>query len=411
MNTVAVLPKEVLKAFETVPDLYLLLSPALVILTASDAFLEVMLTKREKIKDKYIFEAFADYPGMPLGYTVENLKPSLEEVLRTRQPHRITLLHLSTSDVGNFEQTYWSVLNTPVLDEEGEIAYIIHKIHQETEPVNQRHLIQQQEEHHRLKEALALGHIGSFEWSDSNETIYWSDEMYRIHGLELAVEPVTLDKIIQFTHPDDRERFQEFVNHTRAVAGISSISYRIIRPDGMIRHLIRHIQSWANATGDIQNISGTVQDITEQQQIQAQLKEQANFIHQVTATVPDMVSVIELSTRHLEYINRQSLPASGFTYEGLKDASPQQRSKLIHPDYRQAVQSYFASFATATDEDVRMLEYQAKDHSVEWQWFLVRGRVFRRNASGAATHCLNVIQNITLTKLTQEEIRKHLQVL
>lgn len=49
---------QVLQAFETVPDLYLILSVDLIILTASEAYLKATLTERDAIAGKPVFEVF-----------------------------------------------------------------------------------------------------------------------------------------------------------------------------------------------------------------------------------------------------------------------------------------------------------------------------------------------------------------
>lgn len=59
------------------------------------------------------------------------------------------------------------------------------------------------EEHRRLNVAQAIAHIGSFEWNAATDNIYWSDEMYRIHGLAPHSEAINLERVISFIHPDD----------------------------------------------------------------------------------------------------------------------------------------------------------------------------------------------------------------
>ena len=406
MMVSAMLPPEVLQVFESLPDWYFVLSPEFMILTVSDAYLKAAGTWRTALISKHLFEVFPTLKG-------ENLAPALQQVLITKKPHQLLgqryLVPLSATREVNLEEKCADVLITPVLDQTGAIAYLILKVQETTVPHQQNHCIPQ--EHQRMKEALAINHIGSFEWNNPEGISYWSEEMYRLHGLEPSGEPITLDRLFSATHPEDRVQLKEAIQKAQILAGIYSITHRVIHPDGSIRYLKRVFQSWAHSAGPIKSVKGTVQDITEQQQAQEQVQEQANFIHQVTTTMPDMVSVIELATGDLEYINQESLPLSGFTYEGLKDVTPAARQNLIHPEDQSAVMAYFASFATTADEEVQMLEYRARDHSVEWQWFLVRGRVFRRNEDGQATHCLNVVQNITPRKKAQAEISRHLLVL
>ena len=119
-----------LKVFETVPDLYLILSPDLHILTASNAYLEATLTLREEIVGKLMFDAFPDNPDTPQANSVSNLHTSLKQVLATGKPHHMALQRYDVprpETNRGFEKKYWQPINTPVLDENGEVLYIIHK--------------------------------------------------------------------------------------------------------------------------------------------------------------------------------------------------------------------------------------------------------------------------------------------
>ena len=142
----ASLPDELLKAFESMPDRYLIICPELVILTASNAYLEITRTQREEIKGKHLMEVFANRPDIPQIYAVGEIKASLEQVLRTKRPHRMVRLQDDASRpcfVGcGLEEKYWSLVNTPVLDEQGNIQYIIHQLLEITELVQEKNLIQ-----------------------------------------------------------------------------------------------------------------------------------------------------------------------------------------------------------------------------------------------------------------------------
>jgi PAS domain S-box-containing protein len=120
------------------------------------------------------------------------------------------------------------------------------------------------EEHRRLKEAQAIGHIGSFEWNAATDTIHWSDEMFRIHGLEPQSETPTLERVLSFIYPqDDKETAAKLVQY-RNEAAAATLTYKIKRPDGAIRVVTRQLQSFADAAGAVTHLSGTLQDVTEQ---------------------------------------------------------------------------------------------------------------------------------------------------
>ena len=141
-----------LKVFETVPDLYLILSPELQILTASDAYLKSTFTERAEIVGKSMFEVFPDNPDTPQANSVSNLHTSLKQVLATGKPHHMALqrydVPLPETD-GGFEKKYWQPINTPVLDEKGEVLYIIHKAVDVTRQVEDNARIEILEEQQR----------------------------------------------------------------------------------------------------------------------------------------------------------------------------------------------------------------------------------------------------------------------
>lgn len=142
----ALLP--MLKIFESLPGLYLILSPDLIIQAVSEAYLKEVLAERERIVGKYVFDAFPDNPNTPEAKGTANLEASFKQVLSSRQPHTMSIQHY---DVPNpkkedaFVERYWSPTNTPVLDEQGEVMYIIHEVVNVTEKVKaQRQLKESQ---------------------------------------------------------------------------------------------------------------------------------------------------------------------------------------------------------------------------------------------------------------------------
>jgi PAS domain S-box-containing protein len=119
---------DTLRALETAPCMFLVLSPDLCILTASNLYLEAVESRREDITGKHIFEAFPDNPEHPEADGVQNINASLQEVLRTKKVHYMAVQRYDVPAVGQpgkFIIRYWSPSHTPVLDENGEIQYII----------------------------------------------------------------------------------------------------------------------------------------------------------------------------------------------------------------------------------------------------------------------------------------------
>lgn len=120
--------------FESLPGQYLILSTHFTILTASISYCKATLTKRDEIIGRNLFEVFPDNPDDPEADGVSNLRASLNFVLKNKVPHTMAVqkYDVRNSD-GTFKQKYWSPMNTPVLNSDNEIEYIIHKAEEVTE--------------------------------------------------------------------------------------------------------------------------------------------------------------------------------------------------------------------------------------------------------------------------------------
>lgn len=130
-----------LRALETVPDSYIVVSPELVILTASNAYLADTLKRRDELVGRYLFDAFPDNPAAPEANAVRNWRASLEHVMATGRPHQMALQHYDVLDPerpGYFVERHWLPRNTPVFDGEGKLRYIIHSSVNVTDEVQAR---------------------------------------------------------------------------------------------------------------------------------------------------------------------------------------------------------------------------------------------------------------------------------
>lgn len=136
--------------FESAPGLYLVLDAELTILGASDAYLAATLTKRDQILGHHLFEIFPDNPNDLAATGVDNLRASLDRVIKDRKPDAMALqkydIPLPGSSPPVFEERFWSPLNAPVLGQAGELLYIIHRVEDVTEFVRLKNQTSSSEE-------------------------------------------------------------------------------------------------------------------------------------------------------------------------------------------------------------------------------------------------------------------------
>ncbi|MDA0170903.1 ATP-binding protein [Solirubrobacter taibaiensis] len=114
--------------FEHAPVLLLVLDPGLTIVGVTDAYLDATLTRREAIVGRHLFDVFPDNPDDDGATGEANLGASLKRVMQTGKPHTMaTQKYDIRRPDGSFEVRYWSCMNSPVFDADGELATIVHR--------------------------------------------------------------------------------------------------------------------------------------------------------------------------------------------------------------------------------------------------------------------------------------------
>jgi len=141
--------------FESAPGLYLVLAPDFTIVAVSDAYLRATMTARDAILGRGLLEVFPDNPDDPAATGVANLRASLDRVVSRRKSDTMAVqkydIRKPESEGGCFEERWWSPANSPVVDADGRLVYIIHRVEDVTEFVR---LKQIESEHGKVTEAL-----------------------------------------------------------------------------------------------------------------------------------------------------------------------------------------------------------------------------------------------------------------
>ncbi|MBD0254644.1 MAG: PAS domain-containing protein, partial [Cytophagales bacterium] len=212
---------------------------------------EMLGKKREELLGRVIWEVFPHTVGTS-GYH------ALVKAVKGRE--KAEAEYLSTV------YGRWMFMSAVPTGEGGALIlmYDRHDVHQAQQQLEQ--------EHRRLKQAQAIGHIGSFEWSPADDFTYWSDEMYRIHGLEPQCERIDLQRVLSFIHAEDKSWVIEKIRQAQQKAGRTSFTHRLVRPDGEVRYIRRYVESFADEAGKVTHLTGMVQDITEQKRAEQEGK-------------------------------------------------------------------------------------------------------------------------------------------
>lgn len=123
------------------------------------------------------------------------------------------------------------------------------------------------ESQQRLARAQRIAGVGDIEHDIATGKVTFSDHAYDIYGLAKDGVP-SWESFMSLIHPEDRDRVTDVIGHMEKGMPAPNIEYRIIRPDGEIRHLLRENETIRDRSGKVVRVASTVQDVTELRQSQ-----------------------------------------------------------------------------------------------------------------------------------------------
>jgi diguanylate cyclase (GGDEF)-like protein/PAS domain S-box-containing protein len=113
-----------------------------------------------------------------------------------------------------------------------------------------------------LAEAQSLAHLGSWQWEPATDTLTWSEELYEICGRRPGEFVPTFAALQTLISPEDRALVGERVQLALASGQPYEVEYRIVRPDGEVRHIHGRGRPERGVNGDVDRLVGVAQDVT-----------------------------------------------------------------------------------------------------------------------------------------------------
>jgi PAS domain S-box-containing protein len=126
-----------------------------------------------------------------------------------------------------------------------------------------------------LSEGQRLAHMGSWAFTDSGH--YWTDELYKIYGLDPQNGAPTVEQYLALIHPQDRASMAETIKLMQEEQrGFDQIE-RIVRPDGRLRY-VRSVAVPVVEQGVFKGFVGTTMDVTEQELLTQELRREQAYL-------------------------------------------------------------------------------------------------------------------------------------
>ena len=251
-----------------------------------------------------------------------------------------------------------------------------------------------------LAEAQRLSHTGSFGYSPATRrTLYWSEELFRIFGLNPQRGIPDFDLTRQLVHPEDIDRVSESCLAGFLEKAEFSQDYRLVLHDGTLKHLHVIWHPVLDEAGDLVQYIGTAADVTERKRAEEKIRQSEQELRTIIETIPAFIGT-NLPDGSTDFVSQSFLDYLGISREQWLDWG---WLTATHPDdVAGAVEKFKAALAAG-----RPLEYEQRLRKSDgtYGWFWSRN-VPLRDAGGKIVKWYGVLSDIEDRKSAEDKIRQ-----
>lgn len=196
-------------------------------------------------------------------------------------------------------------------------------------------ILELQKAKQNLDKAQKIAHIGHWDLDLKKNKLFWSDEVYRIFGLEPKEFEATYEAFLQRIHPEDVESVKKAYNDSVIDKKPYEITHRIVTPYGEIRYVEERCEHTFDENGEIVHSIGTVHDITDIKKIQIALENANKKLQDYIKIVDENVITSQTDTKGIiTYVSEAFCKISGYSKEELIGKP---HNIVRHPDMPKAV--------------------------------------------------------------------------
>lgn len=146
-----------------------------------------------------------------------------------------------------------------------------------------------------LAEAQEIALLGRWDINSNSGSLTWSESMYAILEIDRST-PATLDLFFSFVHPDDLEQVTSMFQKMFVTQKPWTTRYRLLMKNGQIKWVHVRFYSKLGDQGDLTNLYGTIQDVTEMKKVEDQLEKYSQHLEQLVEEKVREISSSQMST-------------------------------------------------------------------------------------------------------------------
>ncbi len=249
-----------------------------------------------------------------------------------------------------------------------------------------------------LEEAQRLAQLGNWVWDATTGSISWSEELYRIHGLNPELPSPSQQELSKLFTAESWTRLSAAMQQAQETGSAPELDLELIRPDGDIRWVSTRGEALPDPRGLFVRFRGTVQDITQRKQAEEKLRESEERFRRVANAAPVMIWMSG-TDKLCTYFNQ---PWLEFTGRSLDVELGYGWANGVYPDdLPECLETYTRSF------DARVsfrMEYRLRRYDGKYRWILDTG-VPRYSPAGSFEGYIGACVDVTERRLAEEGLR------
>jgi PAS domain S-box-containing protein len=238
--------------------------------------------------------------------------------------------------------------------------------------------------------------VGHWRLERNTGVVEWSDEVYRIHGVERDSFDPNLDSALDFYVEGDRQALTEMIQRGLEDGEGYMAKLHIVRPDGEERRILTHAETEVDETGRVVAMFGVFQDVTEQEKVLARSRRDEGRYRLLAENIGDVITRVKMDGSS-KYISPAIQQLLGWTFEEMSGQS----TDYVHPEDRHLVLKAISE-AVKTGTPTR-LEHRAVHRKGHTIWVECTFKALK-DENGQVDDVVVVIRDMTQRKLLEDEV-------
>lgn len=245
-------------------------------------------------------------------------------------------------------------------------------------------------------------------WDLNGKITYWNTAAEQLYGVAAAECLGKSVSDVYFPYFDPPIHFPDHFHNTSY-----QLEHRFKHPDGATLWISTQITSLTNEHSQTIDQEGppmlgfmdVARDVTPRKQEHEALLQSRHFIQRILDTSPNIIYILDLSTRRMRYINPEVSSILGYGVEVFINKPFEIFEAYLHPEDRSGLETHLQSLAQLKEGQVAEIEYRFMNSRKEWRWINSRATIFSRSESQQPLEIIGVLQDITSSKQAEEKLQ------